>query len=33
MGVLRQTTEGDVRYSWRGWFYLWFQFLRDIVRL
>lgn len=32
-GVLRQTTEGDVRYSWRGWFYLWFQFLRDIVRL
>lgn len=31
-GVLVQSTEGAVRYSWRGLFYLWFQFLRDLVR-
>jgi hypothetical protein len=31
-GVLVQSTEGEVRYSWRGLFYLWFQFLRDLVR-
>jgi hypothetical protein len=30
--VLVQSTEGEVRYSWRGLFYLWFQFLRDLVR-
>jgi hypothetical protein len=32
-GVLTPTGEGHVRYSWRGWFYLWFQFLRDFVRI
>ena len=32
-GVLVQSTESEVRYSWRGLFYLWFQFLRDLVRL
>src|SRR2546422_2718227 len=32
-GVLKQTPEGDVKYSWRGMFYLWCQFLLDLVRL
>ncbi len=32
-GVLRQTAAGEVRYSWRGLFFIWFQFLRDLVRL
>lgn len=32
-GVLVQSTEGEVRYSWRGLFYLWFQYLRDLVRI
>lgn len=32
-GVLTQTASGDVRYSWRGLFFIWFQFLRDLVRL
>jgi len=32
-GVLTQTQAGEVRYSWRGLFFLWFQFLRDLVRL
>jgi hypothetical protein len=32
-GVLRTNESGEVRYSWRGLLYLWFQFLRDIVRL
>ncbi len=32
-GVLRQTGNGDVKYSWRGMFYLWLQFLLDLVRL
>ena len=32
-GVLRQTADGDVRYSWRGMLYLWCQFLLDLVRL
>src|SRR5881398_2520610 len=31
-GVLKQTPEGDVKYSWRGMFYLWCQFLLDLVR-
>src|SRR5260370_42298073 len=33
MGVLKQTPEGEVKYSWRGMFYLWCQFLLDLVRL
>ncbi len=32
-GVLRQTAEGEVKYSWRGMLYLWCQFLLDLVRL
>ena len=32
-GVLRQTADGDVKYSWRGMLYLWCQFLLDLVRL
>jgi hypothetical protein len=32
-GVLKQTSAGDVKYSWRGMFYLWCQFLVDLVRL
>lgn len=32
-GVLVQAGDGGVRYSWRGLFYLWFQFLRDLVRI
>jgi hypothetical protein len=32
-GVLTLDTQGGVRYSWRGLFYLWVQFLRDLVRL
>jgi hypothetical protein len=32
-GVLVADGKGHIRYSWRGFFYLWFQFLRDLVRL
>jgi hypothetical protein len=32
-GVLKQTAEGQIRYSWRGLFFIWCQFLRDLVRL
>jgi hypothetical protein len=32
-GVLMKNESGEVRYSWRGLVYLWFQFIRDIVRL
>jgi hypothetical protein len=32
-GVLKQTGAGEARYSWRGLFFIWFQFLRDFVRL
>ena len=32
-GVLKQTADGEVRYSWRGMVYLWCQFLLDLVRL
>jgi hypothetical protein len=32
-GVLKQTATGDVKYSWRGMVYLWWQFLVDLVRL
>ena len=32
-GVLKHTAAGDVKYSWRGMFYLWCQFLVDLVRL
>lgn len=32
-GVLTETGSGEVRYSWRGLFFLWVQFLRDLVRI
>jgi len=32
-GVLTMDPQGGVRYSWRGLFFLWIQFLRDLVRL
>ena len=32
-GVLTRADEGQIRYSWRGMFFIWFQFLRDLVRL
>ncbi len=32
-GVLLKTEEGQIRYSWRGMFFIYFQFLRDLVRL
>ncbi len=32
-GVLKQNDAGEIRYSWRGMFFIWFQFLRDLVRL
>jgi len=32
-GVLKATPDGEVKYSIRGMFYLWFQFLLDLVRL
>lgn len=31
-GVLRRTGDGRLRYSLRGMFYLWFQFIRDLLR-
>ncbi len=31
-GVLSKNAEGEIQYSWRGLFYLWWQFLRDLVR-
>lgn len=31
-GLLLPDVEGMVRYSWRGCFYIWFQFLREFVR-
>lgn len=33
VGVLKHTAEGQIRYSWRGLLFIWFQFLRDLVRL
>lgn len=32
-GVLTSANEREVKYSWRGMFYLWSQFLLDLVRL
>ncbi len=31
-GILLTASEGFVRYSWKGCFFLWFQFLREIAR-
>jgi hypothetical protein len=32
-GLLRRAGEGEICYSMRGLFFLWWQFLRDLVRL
>ena len=32
-GLLTAVDEGRIRYSWRGLFFLWIQFIRDFVRL
>lgn len=32
VGVLTKAGDGAVRYSWRGLLFVWFQFLRDLVR-
>jgi hypothetical protein len=32
-GLIRLIGDGTFRYSWRGYFFLWRQFLRDMVRL
>ena len=32
-GILKQDAAGEIRYSWRGMFFIWLQFLRDLVRL
>ncbi len=32
-GVLTRNAAGEIRYSWRGMIFIWFQFLRDLVRL
>ncbi len=32
-GILTQNATGEIRYSWRGMFFIWMQFLRDLVRL
>lgn len=32
-GVLKHTEEGQICYSWRGLFFIWLQFLRDLVRI
>ncbi|MEI6349608.1 MAG: hypothetical protein WCP06_00710 [Verrucomicrobiota bacterium] len=33
VGLLLPADEKTVRYSWRGMFFIWFEFLRDFVRL
>lgn len=32
-GLIKLSGEGTFRYSWRGYLFLWRQFLRDLVRL
>lgn len=32
-GILRRHADGEIRYTWRGLVFIWFQFLRDFVRL
>ena len=31
-GIIVESGDGNFRYSWRGYFYLWGQFLKDMVR-
>ena len=32
-GIITESGEGTFRYSWRGCFYLWRQFIKDLVKL
>ena len=32
-GILSPADDGHVRYSWRGCFFLWRQYLRDLIRM
>ena len=32
-GLIRLSGNGTFRYSWRGMFFMWYQFLKDMVRL
>jgi len=32
-GIIKESGEGMFRYSWRGCFFLWRQFIKDMVRL
>lgn len=32
-GILARQADGAIRYTWRGLFFIWLQFLRDFVRL
>ncbi len=32
-GILAKAPDGAIRYTWRGLLFIWFQFLRDFVRL
>lgn len=31
-GILVKSADGEIRYTWRGLLYIWFQFLREFVR-
>ncbi len=33
IGVIEPTGDGEFRYSWRGCFFLWFQVVKDMVRV
>lgn len=33
VGILHRSDAGEIRYSWRGLFFIWLQFLKDFVRL
>ncbi len=33
IGVIEPAGEGEFRYSWRGCFYLWFQVVKDMIRV
>ena len=32
-GLIEPTGNGEFRYSWRGCFYLWFQVVKDMIRV
>ena len=33
VGLIELIGDGEFRYSWRGCFYLWFQMVKDMVRI